>query len=386
MKNHGISEEARMIAQSASEFAQGAGGVARAREVRDAWPAFDQAVWKQIAELGWLAMAVPEADGGLGLDAPEVCTLLEHVGAVLFPEPLTSAIAAAALLAACETPAAAALLAEQIDGRRLWTLVAEPLAQTPFQRTLAHVPDCYAGTGLLIAHGNKDTFVIRALGTAAADIGAGKGDNIGANVGHNIAADVTIKAAACVDGSVLAQVTLGEAAWERAPVVGSGPRVHAAWKRALDLMLAGYAAYLVGLSDAALKMTVDYMKLRKQFGTPIGAFQALQHRAASCHVDILASRALVYEACRTFSSEARGRACAAAKGRASATAVRVTKECVQFHGAIGFADEHDIGLYLRKAMTFSARQGGEMRQKSRYAERRREDRHDVPNMETAIPK
>jgi alkylation response protein AidB-like acyl-CoA dehydrogenase len=133
-------------------------------------------------------------------------------------------------------------------------------------------------------------------------------------------------------------------------------------------MLLGYSAFLVGLMDEALKITIGYMNMRKQFGTPIGAFQALQHRAASCYVDIVASRALVLEACRAFSTGMRSRAACAAKARASAAALRVIKECVQFHGAIGFADEHDIGLYLRKAVTISARLGGELQQKLRFAD------------------
>jgi alkylation response protein AidB-like acyl-CoA dehydrogenase len=157
-------------------------------------------------------------------------------------------------------------------------------------------------------------------------------------------------------------------AWDDAAVVASGPVAQAAFEHATDVMRLGYAAYLVGLAHEALQMALDFMKIRSQFGTPIGTFQALQHRAATCYVDASASRALVYEAARCFRSPTRARAVAAAKARASAAALHVTKECVQFHGAMGFADEHDIGLYLRKAMTFASRLGGQARQIAHFAQ------------------
>jgi alkylation response protein AidB-like acyl-CoA dehydrogenase len=348
MRDDAITEDARMIAESAMEFAKGSGGVGRARALRNDWPQFDQAIWERMAELGWLGIVVPEEHGGLGLGAHEMCALLESVGRSLVPEPLVPAIASAGLLAACDTWEAARLLAEQAVGKRLWTVAPTMLSALSFPHRLLNVPDCYAGTGLLVAYSDVNAFEIRAIDTHAA----------GADIGE----------AECVDGSVLADIVIDQTAWTQAAVIGAGPAGQMAWGNALDIMLLGYSAYLVGLMDEALQITIDYMKIRSQFDSPIGAFQALQHRAASCHVDVVASRALLYDACKAFPTDARGRAASAAKARASAAALRVTKECVQFHGAIGFADEHDIGLYLRKAMTIAARQGGEMRQKLRFAQ------------------
>lgn len=332
--------ETRLIAESALQFAAGAGGLRRARAVRDRAPQLDHDAWRQMAELGWLNLLVPERLDGLGLNARVMCALLESVGGTLLPEPLVPALAAAAFLA--EAGADVELLKELTSGRRL-VLMAPGVAEPVFPLQRERIPDCHTGATLLLACSAGDRFEVRAVEPGTTDL--------------------ALDTALCVDGSLLCAMHIGEAAWRAAPTVAAGPAAEAAWYKMSDLILLGYAAYLVGLMDASLKMTVEYMKTRKQFDTPIGAFQALQHRAASAYVEVVATRALVYEACRAFETGTRARAACAAKARASGAALRVTKECVQFHGAIGFADEHDIGLYLRRAMTLAARQGGEMRQK-----------------------
>lgn len=337
-------DNARMIADSAAEFAKGSGGVARARAVRDQALPFDQAAWQQIVELGWLGMLVPETHNGLGLEERDMCALLESVGRVLLPEPLVPAIAAGRLLATCDSRDANAALAGLLTGSRLWTMAVAPSVASSGV-IMRHVADCHPGMGLLVAHGAGAGFELRVTDTVADGVAL-----------HN---------AACVDGSTLADISITASAWKEAPICAAGSTAQTAWNRAHDTMLLGYAAYLVGLMDEALHIAVEYMKVRKQFGAPIGSFQALQHRAASCHVDVVASRALVYEACKAFGTGRQAWAACAAKARASAAALRVTKEAVQFHGAIGFADEHDIGLYLRRAMTIGARLGGEMQQKLR---------------------
>jgi alkylation response protein AidB-like acyl-CoA dehydrogenase len=344
MRQGAEADDATMIADSACEFAQGAGGLARARAVRDKWPHFDHAIWQQIAELGWLGITVPDACGGVGLGAYDMCALLESVGRTLLPEPVVAAIASAGFLAECGITGSTGILGDLMAGNSFWLMTQVP-STASFPLNLTHVPDCHVGAGLLLAYGEEGAFRVRALDTSVEG--------------------VEVHRAECVDGSVLADVTIASSAWLQATVLAEGALAQATWDKAHDMMLLGYSAYLTGLMEEALRLTIDYMKIRSQFGTPIGTFQALQHRAASCHVDVVASRALVYEACNAFETDSRRRAACAAKARTSAAALRVVKECVQFHGAIGFADEHDIGLYFKKAMTIAARLGGEMTQKLR---------------------
>ena len=361
MTHAALTESARMILDSAIEFAEGSGGALRARVMRDKFTQLDRRTWQQILGLGWPLVAVAEEHGGLALGMDCMAALAEGTSRMLLPEPLMANVVGAALLSACAANpgnggnggnaqaaghAAHALLAELMDGARLAVPVF-PVTRGKAPLLLKHVPDCYAGATLLLAKDNAKRFCIRAIPIDTAG--------------------VTLQSAACVDGSMLSDVEVTAPAWDGAVTIAEGSGARAAFALAHDSLLISYAAALVGVMDEALQQTIEYMKVRQQFGTPIGAFQALQHRAASCHVEIQAARALVYEACKATEPALRAKAAIAAKARASAAGLRVTKECVQFHGAIGFADEHNIGLYLKKAMALSARLGGEAQQRARYA-------------------
>jgi alkylation response protein AidB-like acyl-CoA dehydrogenase len=354
MNNGSLSETARLVADSAGNFARNSKGVQRARAMRDNGPGLDLNVWHKIAELGWVGIRAAEEHGGLGLNADAVAALLESIGKMIVPEPVVPAIAAASLLSECATTSSLRILEQLNSGKRLCIPAQATGGMPGTDLHLLHVPDCYGNVLLLVGCETGESFEIRAIDVQVA----------------GVASNATI----CVDGSILSTCVINRDAWKNADIIAQGSAARAAFERATDTMLLGYAAYLVGLMHEALQITLDYMKVRTQFGTLIGAFQALQHRAASCHVDIVATRALLYEAARTFDTPKRARAVAAAKARASAAALRVTKECVQFHGAIGFTDEHDIGLYLKRAMTIAARQGGQAKQTGRYLELMQEGR------------
>jgi|CeladaMinimDraft_18_1061708.scaffolds.fasta_scaffold00104_20 alkylation response protein AidB-like acyl-CoA dehydrogenase len=329
------SGDEHLIVESAIRFTEGAGGLRRARARRDAWPTFDGVIWRQMAELGWTGVCVSAERGGLGLGVREACLLLEAIGRTLTPEPLVSAIAAGYLLDRLGE-GAAEVLGALLQG----DVAAVPVPVANLSSPALHlenVPDWYDCTLLLLGGPHRGSFRVCALAASSPVLRA--------------------QLMECVDGSVLAAVHCNDLSYAR--VLSSGDAARSAFDAALDAMRLGYASYLVGLMDAALTMTLDYMKTRRQFGVPIGTFQALQHRAASCYVDIRSTRALVFEACRAFATGRQAWASAAAQARASAAALRVTKECIQLHGAIGFTDEHDIGLYLRRAMAVTARLGGE---------------------------
>jgi alkylation response protein AidB-like acyl-CoA dehydrogenase len=119
--------------------------------------------------------------------------------------------------------------------------------------------------------------------------------------------------------------------------------------------------------DKAQEITLDYMRIRKQFGKPIGSFQALQHQAANMYIGIEATRSLVFQIAANNEPFRIDPAMAvAAKAKASDEALAVTTSCIQLHGAIGFTDEHDIGLYLKRAMLLSALFGNAAAQRRRY--------------------
>src|ERR1019366_8334064 len=114
-----VSEERRLIAQSAADLLDGLGGLGRARRVRDAWPLFDWPAWREMAGAGWPGSLVPEEQGGAGLRLDESCALLEAAGGRLAPEPLAPCIAAGLVLARSAAPQAASLLQGLLAGERV---------------------------------------------------------------------------------------------------------------------------------------------------------------------------------------------------------------------------------------------------------------------------
>jgi alkylation response protein AidB-like acyl-CoA dehydrogenase len=142
--------------------------------------------------------------------------------------------------------------------------------------------------------------------------------------------------------------------------------------RAIDEAVVAQAAYLLGLADAAFAMTMEYLKVRRQFDRPIGSFQALQHRATDMKIQLELTRAAVGFAAGVLDGEADAAtsttAASQAKARATDTAFLVAREAIQMHGAIGFTDEYDVGLYARKAMTLSNLFGSAALHRKRYAQ------------------
>jgi alkylation response protein AidB-like acyl-CoA dehydrogenase len=119
----------------------------------------------------------------------------------------------------------------------------------------------------------------------------------------------------------------------------------------------------------AQEMTFDYLRIRKQFGKPIGSFQALQHKAVDIYIKTETTRSLLYQVAAANDPYRIEPALAVAvKAKASENALEVTKACIQMHGGIGFTDEHDIGLYLKRAMLLSSLNGNAAAQRRRYAD------------------
>jgi alkylation response protein AidB-like acyl-CoA dehydrogenase len=136
-----------------------------------------------------------------------------------------------------------------------------------------------------------------------------------------------------------------------------------------DLALIALSAELLGVMAKARDITLDYLCIRKQFGKPIGSFQALQHKAVDIYIRTETTRSLLYQVAANNDPYRIDPAQAVAvKAKASEDALFVTEACIQLHGAIGFTDEHDIGLYLKRAMLQSSLFGNAAAQRRRYVQ------------------
>ncbi|SFY44393.1 Acyl-CoA dehydrogenase [Paracoccus pantotrophus] len=315
----------------------------RIRKLRYSSPGFDRAVWSEICALGWPALRLPEDRGGVGLGLLPYAALAEEAGRALLPEPLIPAVLASALLDG-------AALEAHLDGARL---VIPAWAEA--RGTLEPAGDPAIRDGKVTA---SRIHVPMAAGADAFLV-------VGAMQSALVAADapgVTVTTDETQDGGHVAAIR-----FEDAPcaVIAADPRP------ALAEAALATAAYLLGLMEGALDMTVAYLKQRVQFGKTIGQFQILQHMAVDARLEIEVSRASIEQAALQWDREgptpAAQAAISRAKARASASAMKVTRDCIQLHGGIGFTDEHDIGLYLRKAMVEAARFGGPSQHRARFA-------------------
>jgi 3-oxochol-4-en-24-oyl-CoA dehydrogenase len=354
-----LTPEQTLLRESAVKFIAAAGPKV-AREFRDRNPSFAPARLRLAGELGWLGILVPHRMNGLGLGLTDLALVLEQAGRGLVCEPIGLAAISAASLGLGGAPHP--MLERAMQGSVLVVPALQESAQgdVPLSpRTQAVGKDGgfrLTGNKLFVCADGADGFLVSAEGQYEPAL-------------YYVARDAPgcwLTSTPTVEGRGLAALTL-----ENAPADLIRPSNASA--RAVEVLhglaLIALSAELLGVMEQAQDMTLGYLRLRKQFGKPIGSFQALQHQAADIYVRIEATRSLVFQVAANNDVYGIDPALAiAVKAKASEEALNVTKACIQLHGAIGFADEHDIGLYLKRAMLLSSLFGNAAAQRRRYVE------------------
>lgn len=336
-------ESIRMIRESAAAVAPPGGDSKRIRALRMQMPGFDQAVWRQMGELGWIGLRVPEAAGGAGLGLGEAGALAEELGAGLAPEPLIPAAISAALLAAAGAQKELAAL-----------LAGETLVLTAWQEkadTLAVPGTADAPRRFIPFAGGADAFLLPVREGAKLALY------------WQDAAGAALETEFTYDGGHVGTL-------RPTPTRKLADDVGAVLEQALEDAALATAFTLLGGAERAFAMTLDYLKTRQQFGRIIGTFQALQHRAADLRMQLALFRASVEAAAATLDSGATGDARRAtvsrAKVRAAEGAMLITRQCIQLSGGIGYTDQYDVGLYLRKAMVLANQYGSARLHRQRF--------------------
>jgi alkylation response protein AidB-like acyl-CoA dehydrogenase len=358
-------ETLTMLADAAASFASP--DAARVRAVRGSADGFDRAVWAQMAELGWYSIVVPETADGLGLDLAAGATIASKLGYAAFPEPFVSAglmvpwclsragARAAPLLESVTSGAVVAALAWQPERGGLDTAHPGAVATASGTQTVV------SGACRFAVPASADAFIVAAAA----------GDGVGLYWVPRGQAGVSVTAEPCADGTASAWLVLDGVQVAPEHCVAAPADGAALLRSTVDLGTIACSAELVGGMDRALELTLDYLRTRKQFGKPIGSFQALQHRAVDLWIHRQVTRAVVETAIRTFdspASDARARTLAAssAKARAAQTALLLSNQTIQLHGAIGTTDEYDLGLYVNRALTLSAWMGNASEHRRRF--------------------
>ena len=360
----------RMLRESAADVVARADPAKSVRAWRGVAPGYDAARWREMADLGWLGIRVPEKFGGAGLSMADAVALLVETGRGVGPEPLSAVaiLAARAIADGGEEAACANLLPTLCDGTR-------PLVVAHADRAGQMSASDVTATATRTANGTTLTgtklYVSGAAGAAGFIVAARAADGIGLYHVARDATGATLDLRPYTDGTFCGTLRLEHVAVAAADIVAAPGRGERALDAALEEARVAASAEMLGLMSQAHAMTLDYLRTRKQFGKAIGSFQALQHRAVDLFVEIELTRSAIDRAARVLDSsdDPRDRALAASacKARASDSALHMAREAVQMHGAIGYTDEHDIGLYVRRALVLSAWLGNAGAHRRRYA-------------------
>ena len=344
-----------MLANAAAAFAKP--DSKRLRAARASATGFDRKIWREMAEQGWFSVLVPEAQGGLGLALDAAAAIAGRIGYAAYPEPFVAAsVLSTAALTRGDNPALAASLLDAVAcGERIVTLAWQNDAGeiTP-QSTGVRARDTGAarmlsGSCRFVRVAAADTFVV------AAHVPGG----LALYAIERSRAGLVIETEAAADGSASARLVLRDVAVSAGDCVATPACADAALAYALDAAILCSAAELTGIMERVLELTFEYLRTRKQFGKPIGSFQALQHRAVDIWIQKELSKAALAAALKRFDAadatpQQRSLAASSAKSRSADAALTVCKQAVQLHGAIGFTDEYDLSLYFNRALVLAA--------------------------------
>ena len=326
--NFDFTDDQQAIKQTAKEFLADRFKMEKVRELAEAGE-YDDDLWREMSELGWPGIFVDEDSGGQGLGALELVIVLEEMGYALAPSPFLSNSAAGLVLDAAGSD----------DQKQRWL----PGVASGEQRGTVGVAS--NGESGLVPDADSAAFVILLEGDSATLFEAG---------------DAQIETVDTIDSTrrfSRVQANGGEAL-EGDPCPG------------LDRICAAIAAEATGTAQRALDMAVEYARDRKQFGRPIGAYQAISHRCAQMLLEVEGARSLTYFAGWAADHEPESLPIAAsmAKAYASDAGWRVTAASLQVHGGIGFTWEHDLHFFLKRAKTDAHLFGSAREHRDRVAE------------------
>jgi alkylation response protein AidB-like acyl-CoA dehydrogenase len=318
---------------------------------------FDRSEWKDVADLGWTGISVPEEEGGAGLGFLEEIVLLEELGRALYPGPFFSSVVLS--LPLLTSANAWGLAGSVVSGERVATVAwagedgrfdvdPSPKVSWESDRLTARklfVPDIGVSDLLVIVGGTSE-----GTGLWAVDR---DGDG------------VTWRELPTVD----ATRRMGEVVLQDAAATKLDIEQPAALEAVHDRALAALAAEAVGVASRALELGLEHARTRQQFGRSIGTFQAVSHSLAQGFVEVETARSLAYWAAWAVAkgAEEATTAAASAKARAAEAAVSVCERAIQAHGGIGFTWEHPLHRYYKRALQISAYMGWGPDQRARVA-------------------
>lgn len=352
-----LTEEQEMLSRSAAEFLADRASIAQFRlwRERTTQTAFDAELWREIVGMGWPGIAISEQQGGAGLGLAGLGVVLEQLGRHLSITPMNSTVlcGASAVQLLGQASQQSALLPAVIEGSLILSLAWDEAPHfDPFRVATTAVA---SGNGWVL-NGCKrgiadvstvDQFlvVVRVAGSST------DREGLAVFMVPRTAAGLRFEVTPMVDDRNHGEIVLDGVRVASEAVLGGGPAAASSLERLADVINAGLAAELLGISEEAFARTLRYLKERSQFGKLIGSYQALQHRTANWFVELQLARSVVEEALIALDAGAAQASALAsmAKAKVSQVAELSTNEAIQMHGGVGMTDAYDIGLFIKRA-------------------------------------
>ena len=364
-----LDQDQQMLAKTVADFAKNESPVERFRKLRDDDIGYDPAVWQKIGELGWLGVPFAESAGGFGGSFIECAVVLENLATTLVPEPYLASVVLGGMTLARAGDAAQheAYLTPMIEGETTLALASsEP--QSRYDVSAVETTATPGGGGYKLS--GEKVWVLNGHQAEHLIVSAKAPGGVTLFVVPRDAEGVDVTVAKMIDGRKAAFIKLDNVAVgqdARLGEEGSGVEV---LDRTMDYAAAAAVAEGVGVATTMLRMTIDYLGTREQFGVKIGSFQALQHRAVDMYAETELLRSIsmasMVRADEDDISTRRGDV-SAAKVQLATSGIWVAQQSLQLHGGIGVTDEHDIGLYFKRMYALNALFGDEEHHVARFA-------------------
>jgi alkylation response protein AidB-like acyl-CoA dehydrogenase len=350
-----LSEEQELLQGSTRDFLQQECPIRLVRAMEEDEKGYDPNLWRQMAELGWLGLVLPEEYGGSGGTVVDLVVLSEEFGRALVPGPFvaTAVLVGLPILWAGDTQQKQTYLPKLAQGELIGTLAwHEPSATSQpsgIETTADPQGESYVlnGTKLCVPYAHAADYLLTVARTAT---GTTPADGITLFLVDAKSPGITATKLATIADDHQCEVVLNNVRVPRSQVLGEPGKGWGLVEQVRQYGTVAKCAEMVGIAQQAFEITLNYAKTRVQFGRPIGSFQAIKHKMANMVIDVDGSRYVTYRAAWLLSEGlSAAQEIAAAKAWTNEACRRVVKECQQVHGGIGYTKEYDLQLYTRRA-------------------------------------
>jgi pimeloyl-CoA dehydrogenase small subunit len=363
-----LSEEQQLLKDSVDRMTASRYGELKTRmELMKSKTGYSEALWKEFAELGLLAIPFDDAHGGMGQGAVETMLVAEAFGKALVLEPYfpTVILSGSALRLGAGDALKSKVIPSIVDGS-LTLAFAHQEADARFDLANVTTTAKADGKGGYVLEGAKCVVLGgdsagKLVVSARVSGGRASKDGLALFLVGAEAAGVTRRGYPIQDGTRAADITLSGVKVGADAVIGEPGKAFPIIERTIQNGIAYLAAEAVGAMSALHEMTVEYLKTRKQFGIPIGSFQVLQHRSVDMFVSVEQAKSMAYYACVMIDepdAAERRKAMHAVKAQISKSARHVGQEAIQLHGGIGMTMEYKGGHYFKRLTMIDMMFGG----------------------------